>query len=258
MRKRLFMIFVVFCALQAVTVWAASFKDNGNGTVTDSTTGLLWQQGGSDGQGWNGQAFMYWADAISYCEGLSLGGQSDWRLPNVNELKSIVDTKYSNPTIDKTYFPNTHADSYWSSDLSSKSTYGISYAWGVSFSGGGKYEWMTISALYVRCVTDSPIASNVNNCAATLSSDLKLHIPIITFNNQSYWADLQYQSGSNFTLSNAGVVTDTSSYSGCTAATLSSDYKLHIPALTYNNASYWADFQYVPDATFTLIGAAAN
>lgn len=249
--KRLFMMFVVFYTLQAVTVGAASFKNNGNGTVTDSTSGLTWQQGEP--------GFMYWDNAISYCEGLSLGGQSDWRLPNIDELNSIVDTKYSNPTIDKAYFPNTHADSYWSSDPSPKTTYGISYAWGVSFSGGGKYEWMTISALYVRCVTDSPVASNVNNCAATLSSDLKLHIPILTFNGQSYWADLQYTSGSNFTLSNAGAVTDTSSYSGCTAATLSSSsYKLHIPALTYNNVSYWADFQYVPDATFTLTGAAAN
>ena len=58
--------------------------ENGNGTLTDSATGLTWQQGDS-GQGMN------WADALAYAENLTLGGYSDWRLPTAKELQSIVD-----------------------------------------------------------------------------------------------------------------------------------------------------------------------
>ncbi|MBD3251338.1 DUF1566 domain-containing protein, partial [Candidatus Uhrbacteria bacterium] len=60
------------------------FSNNGNGTVTDASSGLTWQQGDS-GSG------MDWGDALSYCEQLSLGGATDWRLPNAKELQYIVD-----------------------------------------------------------------------------------------------------------------------------------------------------------------------
>ena len=58
--------------------------DNGNGTISDSATGLMWQQDDS-GSG------MLWADALTYCESLSTGSYDDWRLPNAKELQSIVD-----------------------------------------------------------------------------------------------------------------------------------------------------------------------
>jgi hypothetical protein len=58
--------------------------DNGDGTVTDRTTGLMWQQGDS-GKGLN------WQEALAYAEGLELAGHDDWRLPNVKELESLVD-----------------------------------------------------------------------------------------------------------------------------------------------------------------------
>lgn len=61
-----------------------SFSDNGNGTVTDNATGLTWMQSDS-GSGVN------WAGALSYCESLDQAGETDWRLPNVKELQSIVD-----------------------------------------------------------------------------------------------------------------------------------------------------------------------
>ncbi|PKL52235.1 MAG: hypothetical protein CVV37_02295 [Nitrospira bacterium HGW-Nitrospira-1] len=57
------------------------FSDNGDGTVTDSASELLWQQGNS--------APMAWAGALGYCEDLTLGGYPDWRLPNAKELESI-------------------------------------------------------------------------------------------------------------------------------------------------------------------------
>jgi hypothetical protein len=58
--------------------------DNGNGTVSDAATRLMWMQG-DNGQG------VIWEAALAYCEGLSLAGHTDWRLPNAKELQSIVD-----------------------------------------------------------------------------------------------------------------------------------------------------------------------
>ncbi len=60
------------------------FKNNGNGTVTDLATGLVWAKMDS-GRG------MTWKDALAYAEELSLAGYSDWRLPNAKELQYIVD-----------------------------------------------------------------------------------------------------------------------------------------------------------------------
>lgn len=61
-----------------------NFINNNDGTVTDISSGLVWQQNDS-GQG------LFWTDALSYCEDLSLAGFTDWRLPNAKELQSIVD-----------------------------------------------------------------------------------------------------------------------------------------------------------------------
>ncbi len=60
------------------------FHDNGDGTVSDRATGLLWQQGDSG-------AGMVWQEALDYCETLDLAGHADWRLPNAKELQSLVD-----------------------------------------------------------------------------------------------------------------------------------------------------------------------
>jgi len=60
------------------------FTDNGNGTVSDDGTGLMWMQNAS-GQGMN------WPDALTYAENFQFGGYNDWRLPDAKELQSIVD-----------------------------------------------------------------------------------------------------------------------------------------------------------------------
>ena len=87
---------------------AVNFTDNGDGTVTDNTTGLMWQKQ-DDG------VRRTWDQALEYCKGLSLGGHSDWRLPTVKELQSIVDYAKHNPAIDTMFFPDTKASVYWSS-----------------------------------------------------------------------------------------------------------------------------------------------
>jgi len=61
-----------------------NFIDNGDGTITDLATGLMWQMS-DDGQ------VRDWEEALAYSEDLTLGEHSDWRLPNAKELQSIVD-----------------------------------------------------------------------------------------------------------------------------------------------------------------------
>ena len=61
-----------------------AYVDNGNGTITDNATGLMWLQADS------GSA-MSWQDALAYAEASTASGYSDWRLPNAKELQSIVD-----------------------------------------------------------------------------------------------------------------------------------------------------------------------
>ncbi|MFI3299485.1 MAG: DUF1566 domain-containing protein [Rikenellaceae bacterium] len=76
---------------------ALSFKDNGDGTVTDCNTHLTWQQVPlAEG--------MTWAEAKKYCDELEFAGYSDWRMPTLKELFSISDFSEGWPYIDTTYF----------------------------------------------------------------------------------------------------------------------------------------------------------
>jgi len=76
-------------------VWEGqALVDNGDGTVTDMAAGLMWQQQTPETPG-----LMRWEDALIHCETLDLAGHSDWRLPNINELQSLVDYSRDNPTL---------------------------------------------------------------------------------------------------------------------------------------------------------------
>lgn len=68
-----------------------SFMDNGNGTISDNATGLMWQKA-DDGIGRN------WQESLEYAENLELSEYTDWRLPNAKELQSIVDYSRSPQT----------------------------------------------------------------------------------------------------------------------------------------------------------------
>ena len=111
--------------------------------VTDTTTGLQWQD--------NTEASTVtknWTEAIDYCENLTLGGYSDWRLPNINELKSIVDRSKSNPAIVDAFI-NVSSNYYWSSTTS------VDYegnAWVVGFNLGYVGNYLKSYSYYVRCV----------------------------------------------------------------------------------------------------------
>jgi len=119
------------------------FRDNGNGTVTDNNTGLMWQQEDDDTR-------RNINEAAAYCETLSHGGYSDWRLPDLNELKSIKDLNQSNPSIDSTVFPNTNPSIYWSSYIDHERD--PTSAWYVNFYNGIPNRMKKSSSHYVRCV----------------------------------------------------------------------------------------------------------
>ena len=96
--RKLFFLLTLFIVLTSRVAFGA-FVVNGDGTVTDTSTMLIWQQ--------QTAGSMTWEAAISYCEGLSLGGHDDWRLPNTNELQSLVDYTRYYPAIDTAAFPDT-------------------------------------------------------------------------------------------------------------------------------------------------------
>ena len=128
-----------------------SYTDNGDGTVTDNKTGLMWLK---DANNYNGGAMQTWEAALSGCESFSYAGYSDWRLPNGRELESIVDAGEQNPAINTTYFLNTESSQYWTS-----TTYvpNASYAWHVRFGNGVvDYGGTKTANLYVRPVRGSP------------------------------------------------------------------------------------------------------
>ena len=91
-----------------------SFTNNGNGTITDNVTGLMWQQvdGGE----------MTFENAITYCNTLTLGGFSGWRLPTPIEAYSILNHQNSNPAINTTFFTLTTAEYWWTSVFENNST----------------------------------------------------------------------------------------------------------------------------------------
>ena len=102
-----------------------SYTDNGNGTVTDNCTGLMWQQE-DDG------ISRTWWDQLNYCEELELSGYMDWRLPNLRELHSLVDYSRYEPAINTDYFQSTSGGFWASTTIVSHP----SRSWGVSFKYG--------------------------------------------------------------------------------------------------------------------------
>ncbi len=76
-----------------------SFTDNGDGTITDNNTGLIWQKTPDDGT-------FSWDEAGEYCEDLELAGYDDWRLPTAKELFSLTnfEPEEGKPVLDTDYF----------------------------------------------------------------------------------------------------------------------------------------------------------
>jgi len=121
---------------------AGHFTVNADGTVTDNSTGLVWQRAVPS------TSYNH-ADAIDYCAGLSLTGSPDWRLPTIGELQTIVDETRIAPAIDLSVFPSTPYERFWSS---SPYAGAVSRAWAVHFHSGGANHYDVTDAVWVRCV----------------------------------------------------------------------------------------------------------
>jgi hypothetical protein len=126
------------------------YLNNGNGTITDTITGLMWQQvdGGE----------MTFDKATTYASDLVLGGYSDWRMPSILELNSLLNHDKNNPALNTVYFTATAAQYWWSGQ---KQVNDATKAWCANAGGGvGNHPISeTISAggakkFHVRAVRD--------------------------------------------------------------------------------------------------------
>jgi hypothetical protein len=134
---------------KGVTWPTPRFTDNGNGTVTDNLTKLIWMK--------NANAFgaKNWVDALATANNLQAGyggltdgsKPGDWRLPNLRELQSLIDYAFYIPPLPNTLgtgqwaegnpFQGVQSDYYWSSSTYTGST---ARAWEVLFYDGGAYH----------------------------------------------------------------------------------------------------------------------
>lgn len=153
-----------------------SYFDNGDGTVTDNYTGLMWAKcsygqtlAGDSCSG--GVSSKTWEQALAVTDSSTLAGYSDWRVPNVKELLSLVDYTTNNPAINSSYFPNTATyPDYWTASPRAGSSY---YSWTVSFRYGyfdygsrsyGRFIRLVRNALTAPAVsTDAPSLITANS-----------------------------------------------------------------------------------------------
>jgi|GEM_PF-3055147 len=151
---------------------------NGNGTVTDKTNDLQWQQ--------NDGGSMAWDTAIFYCENLSIANKTDWRLPNARELKSIIDDSIAYPAMQSAIF-TTISQYYWSSTNDMSATWN---AWKID-TGRGDLSTSAKSTNYinVRCVRNymsgtTPSSPN-SSAAVAIGSDQIVFSWIDKSNNEA-------------------------------------------------------------------------
>ena len=115
--------------------------DNGDGTVTDSRTGLMWPKDGT-GAGYNSGVVKTWTPAIDWAEALNFAGHTDWRLPNINELKSFQEVTWG-------HYQNQPTVQYWSSTTCANGTSSALY---IHFSSGGHSGYDKAGNYYVVAV----------------------------------------------------------------------------------------------------------
>jgi formylglycine-generating enzyme required for sulfatase activity len=134
----------IFCSMAM-----ADLVDNGDQTITDTATGLMWQQLEVTAEDNSTVLRMTWKDALDYCEKLDLAGYDDWRLPNAKELQSIVNYEKSEPPYIDEIFQNAAMSGYWSSTTVANDTYN---AWYVHFHYGYVNNAEKHENIYLRAV----------------------------------------------------------------------------------------------------------
>ncbi len=132
---------LLLCMLAVPPAWGDYLAEGD--VVTDTATGLMWMK--SD-QG----ALKNWTDALSHCEDLTLGGYSDWRLPDIKELESLIDLDQTDPCIDPVFA--CHSTSYWSSSPFAL----FNDAWRIDFKNAVLSRTGMETPFYIRCVRGGP------------------------------------------------------------------------------------------------------
>ena len=125
------------------TTPSSRFTVNGDGTVTDGKTGLMWKTC-VEGMAWSGTtctggaAVMTWQGALQQPGAVNAGagfaGHADWRLPNIKELQSIVERACYGPSVNLSVFPGDLGSFVWSA---SPVPSGSGVARSVGFGNGG-------------------------------------------------------------------------------------------------------------------------
>ncbi|MEI6153557.1 MAG: DUF1566 domain-containing protein, partial [Deltaproteobacteria bacterium] len=131
--------------LQTGVAWPNPRFTSGTGAesecMIDNLTGLMWPKNGN-------LSSKTWNDAIDYTKTLTLCGHSDWRLPNINELESLVNVSQSNPNtwLNTQGFTGVRTGIYWSSTTDAFNT---GYAWDVDMWIGNLGYDVKTNAFYV-------------------------------------------------------------------------------------------------------------
>jgi len=134
------------------------YTDNNDGTVTDKTTNLMWQKctfGQTGNDCGTGTALIYtWQAALAIANVNTNNSYTNWRLPNKNELDSLLEDACNAPSINSAIFPSTVSSiiaEYWSaSPYSGNNT----SAWVVNFNNGAVYNTDKSNSRYLRLVRD--------------------------------------------------------------------------------------------------------
>ena len=137
--------------------------ENGEDKMFDTITGLRWQRTlpekypsctGGDEAGEK----CSWQEAVDYCDSLSYDGFDDWRLPEVNELGTLVNYGSHDPAVDSEAFPETSPSPFWTSTVFAGDA---NSSWSIDFSDGNLRQGYSKSEFYsVRCVRGNEYQHN--------------------------------------------------------------------------------------------------
>lgn len=159
-------------AVQAFTP-SEAFEDNGNGTVTHKTTGLIWKRC-AEGQVWENQTctglpyFFELGDAQEVqaskaaAVDTDFAGFTDWRVPSTNELVTLIEFKSYNPAINTSIFPNSPPLAFSSSNCPLNSTQTCIY-WDVGFSPDAAAQTKAVPFLGSGYVENGAIVPSLDN-----------------------------------------------------------------------------------------------
>jgi hypothetical protein len=163
----------------------SDFSETVSGTITHANTGLMWKRC-AEGQTWTGSACsgsatqMDWATALAAAK-TQFAGFSDWRVPNIKELESIVESRCVSPSMNKDIFPDAPTTSFLSSTTvasnpySPPGVYNPNYVWSIEQYTGEAAVYLKSGDFGVRLVrlgtppTDFDALNSAPRCSLTAS-----------------------------------------------------------------------------------------